>query len=373
MNNTEILSLAHSVFNAEIAGINAVAKNLSDQFVSAVKLLYTQKDTGRIILLGIGKSGHVAKKIAATLSSTGSSAFFVHLAEASHGDLGMINPHDTVIIISYSGLSDELIPIFKILKIKGNKIIFITGNSDSLFAKQSDVVLNVKIDIEACHLGLAPTTSTTATLVLGDALAVCLSKIKNFKAYNFALSHPGGSLGRKLLITVEEIMYTGNNIPIVYSKDSINQVIHEINRAKLGFCVVLHDNNNKDQIPIGIITDGDIRRMIHDYDSNNNHVNYTNNNNKYNSKQNDSHDNNHTNINLNLNLNFNLHEHTLLARDLMRKHPKTILNTASALSALEMMRQYKITALIVVNDHTSLVGAINIHNLFDANLVFDTQ
>ena len=237
MNRESILQIAANVFEDEIAGINQVRSYIGDSFVSAIELIYNCK--GKIIVTGMGKSGHIGNKIAATMASTGTPAFFVHPAEALHGDLGMIDEKDVVIAISFSGESDELMGILPIVKRRNIPMIAMTGNSDSSLAKIANCVLNIKVDKEACPLGLAPTTSTTACLVLGDALAVSLYTLRGFKPEDFALSHPGGSLGRRLLTRASDLMHTGEWLPLVYPDTSLKDVVMEISKKGLGFAVVV--------------------------------------------------------------------------------------------------------------------------------------
>lgn len=321
-NSQEVIKLGSQVFDDEIAGLNLVRDKLGDDFVVACNMLLNCK--GKIVVTGIGKSGHIANKIAATLASTGSPAFFVHPAEALHGDLGMIDANDVVIGISYSGESDELGMILPIVRRRHIPIIAITGGSNSTLAKCANVTLDIKISKEACPLNLAPTTSTTATLAMGDALAVTLLSLKKFKPEDFALSHPGGSLGRRLLTKVTDIMHSSKELPIVYADSSFEQVIFEISDKRLGMVAVL-DNMSK---VIGLITDGDIRRAFGSKDL-----------------------------------------LTLCAKDIMKSNPKMINIDAMAVDAVALIEEYKISGLLVVDNENKLVGAFNVHDLFKAKLL----
>ena len=326
MNNLmsdSIINIAMQVFADEISGINQVCNQIDDDFVAAVNLLLAC--TGKVVVTGMGKSGHIASKIAATLASTGTPAFFVHPAEALHGDLGMISHNDVVIAISYSGESDELSGILPILRRKSVVIIAITGNISSSLAKMADFVLNVKVNKEACPLDLAPTTSTTVTLVMGDALAVSLLSLRGFKKEDFALSHPGGSLGRRLLTLVDDVMHIGEKIPVVKENSTLKDVVLEISKKGLGFTAVLNDNNKL----IGVITDGDLRRILDRYNE----------------------------------------LSGITAISLMHSNPKVVEQGELAVKALELMEQYKITGILVVDDKRNLVGAFNMHDLFKAKLI----
>jgi arabinose-5-phosphate isomerase len=322
-----IINIANQVFIDEIASLKAVQNNcIATDFTKAVKLLMSCQ--GKIVLMGIGKSGHIANKIAATLASTGSPAFFVHPSEALHGDLGMISDNDIIIAISYSGEANEFTSIIPILKRQNNKIIAITANSNSSLAKLSDIVLTIKIEKEACPLNLAPTSSTTATLVLGDALAICLLKIKGFNSNDFAKSHPGGNLGRQLTITNHDIMHTKNDIPIVYQDCNFKNIILEITAKRLGYTAVL--DNMKELI--GIITDGDIRRLLNKNDS-------------------------FANLDL------------VKAIDIMTPKPKVVLDTQLAIESIKILEDLKITGILVINSKNELVGAIHLHDLFKAKIL----
>lgn len=319
----DILAVAQQVFDDEISGLNSVKNSLGDEFKHALDIMLSCR--GKIIVSGMGKSGHIGNKIAATLASTGTPSFFMHPAEALHGDLGMVESSDVVIAISYSGESDELSAILPIIKKKNVPVIAITGNDKSSLAKMADCVLTVAIKKEACPLNLAPTTSTTATLVIGDALAVSLLSLRKFQPEDFAMSHPGGSLGRKLLTKVVDVMHTGERLPIVAPNAKLKEVVFEISHKRVGMVGVV----DKDGKLLGIITDGDLRRILdRDQDL----------------KQ-------------------------LLAQDFMTKNPKTILINQMAVDAVAIIEKFQIGGLLVVDEQNVLVGALNVHDLFKAKLI----
>lgn len=278
-----------------------------------------------MVVTGIGKSGHIARKIAATLASTGTPSFFMHPAEALHGDLGMITDNDIIIAISYSGEIEEISSILSILKRRHITIIGMTGSKTSSLAKIANYMLDINIIKEACPLNLAPTSSTTATLVLGDALAICLLTLKGFKEKDFAMSHPGGSLGRKLLTTNEDIMHTGKSVPKVNIDSTIKEIVIEISEKGLGFTSVV----DKDEKVIGVITDGDLRRVM--------------------DKE----------------LDFK----TTTASNIMTKNPKVVNAQDLAIKTVELMEQYKITGFMAVDKNNKLIGAFNLHDLFRAKLL----
>lgn len=319
----KIIAKAMRVFTDEIDGINQVRQNLDGDFTKSVSLLLACR--GKVIVTGIGKSGHIAKKIAATFASTGTPSFFVHPAEALHGDLGMIESHDVVIAISYSGESDELLAILPALLHKSVPIIAFTGNVKSNLAKFATHVLSIHIDKEACPLNLAPTTSTTVSLVLGDALAVSLLELRGFKHEDFALSHPGGTLGRRLLTKVSDIMHIGDRLPIVFTNSSLKDAVIEMSKKSLGLTAVVDDKHKL----CGVITDGDLRRL----------------------------------------LDRNLDIWQTMAADIMSKTPKTLKSDDLATVAVELMEKHEITGFLVVDDKQKLVGAFNLHDLFKARLI----
>ena len=312
----DIKKLAQEVFEIESKEIANLSKRLTDDFEKAINAIL--QSSGKLIVSGMGKSGIIGKKIAATLASTGTPSFFLHPGEAYHGDLGMIEENDIVLLISNSGETDEVLKLIPFLKHQKNCTISMSGNEDSTLAKNTNYHLNIAVDKEACPLFLAPTSSTTATLVMGDALAVTLMKLRDFKEENFAKFHPGGSLGRRLLTTVGDVMKK-KNLPIISSQAAIKEVIQRISEGKLGLVVII-DNNKI----IGIITDGDIRRTME-------------------SREKDF---------------FNLK-----AEDLMSNHPKLIYETDKLISASNIMSQHKINSLLVVNESNDLVGVVQVYDL----------
>ena len=312
----DIKKLAQEVFEIESKEIANLSKRLTDDFEKGINAIL--QSSGKLIVSGMGKSGIIGKKIAATLASTGTPSFFLHPGEAYHGDLGMIEENDIVLLISNSGETDEVLKLIPFLKHQKNCTISMSGNDDSTLAKNTNYHLNIAVDKEACPLFLAPTSSTTATLVMGDALAVTLMKLRDFKEENFAKFHPGGSLGRRLLTTVGDVMKK-KNLPIISSQAAIKEVIQRISEGKLGLVVII-DNNKI----IGIITDGDIRRTME-------------------SREKDF---------------FNLK-----AEDLMSIHPKLIYETDKLISASNIMSQHKINSLLVVNESNDLVGVVQVYDL----------
>ncbi|MBZ7954619.1 KpsF/GutQ family sugar-phosphate isomerase [Campylobacter sp. W0018] len=250
----EAIEIAKEVFKIEAESISDLASHLNEEFNQAIKFIFQAK--GRCIVSGMGKSGHIGAKIAATLASTGTPSFFIHPGEALHGDLGMMTPEDVLIAISNSGETEELLKIIPVIKRRKITLIAMTGNLNSTLAKQADVCLDISVKKEACPLKLAPMSSTTATLVMGDALAAVLMKMKNFKPDDFALFHPGGSLGRKLLTKVKDLMVS-KNLPIVHPNTEFNDLVNVMTSGKLGLCVVIENEKL-----VGIITDGDLRRAL---------------------------------------------------------------------------------------------------------------
>jgi arabinose-5-phosphate isomerase len=316
------IALAKEVLLIEAAAVEALAHRLNDQFTQSVDLILHCQ--GRVVVSGMGKSGHIANKIAATLASTGTPAFFMHPAEASHGDVGMITKDDVVIMLSNSGESDELITILPVLKRIGAKLIGMTGNPSSTLAQQADVHLDAAVAEEACPLGLAPTASTTASLALGDALALAVLDQRGFSADDFARSHPGGTIGRKLLVTVKDVMRHGTAVPRVTSNASLKEALIEMSRKGLGMTAVVEGEK-----VTGVFTDGDLRRAFE------NGVNIQ-----------------ETNI-----------------KDIMQPHPQCIGIEQLAVKAVEMMEERKINALLVINQQSELVGALNMHDLLIAKVV----
>ncbi len=317
------LELARKVLEIEAHAIRSLRDRIGESFVEALELILAS--SGRVVVSGIGKSGHIARKIASTLASTGTPAFFVHAAEASHGDLGMIRPEDVFICISNSGESPELLSIVPMVKRQGAKLIAMTGQPDSTLARESDVHLDAGVEQEACPLNLAPTASTTAALALGDALAVALLDARGFSEADFARSHPGGSLGRKLLTHVSDVMRKGDEIPSVPLGATLTEAIFEITRKRLGMTAVL----GKDGKVAGIFTDGDLRRTVE--------------------KVGDL--------------------KSAKIADVMSAAPQTIRPESLAVEAVEIMERRKINQLLVVDAQGVLVGALNMHDLFRAKVV----
>lgn len=319
-----LLESGRRVFGTEIDGLQANSDRLDASFVAACRLMLGC--AGRVVCLGMGKSGHVARKIAATLASTGTPAFFVHPGEAGHGDLGMITDVDVVLAISYSGESDEIIMLLPVLKRQGNALITLTGRPESTMAREATVHLDVSVPQEACPLSLAPTASTTAAMAMGDALAVSLLEARGFTADDFARSHPAGALGRRLLLHINDIMHTGAEIPKVLPTSSISEALVEISSKRLGLTAIVDEQDHL----LGLYTDGDLRRTLDD----------------------DA-------INL----------RTTSIADVMTRSPKTIQSDALAVEAARLMESHKISGLLVLNPERKLVGALNIHDLLRARVV----
>ncbi|MDH3329023.1 MAG: KpsF/GutQ family sugar-phosphate isomerase [Desulfobulbaceae bacterium] len=311
------IELAREVLSVEIDGINAVMERLGDEFVQAVSLIMACPS--RLVITGIGKSGIIGQKISATLNSTGTPSFFLHPVEAMHGDLGMVTSSDVILAISYSGETTELNGLLANLRKRNVRIIAMTGNPESTLASCSDVILNVRVPKEACPLGLAPTSSTTAMLALGDALAVALLERKHFKEEDFRRNHPGGSLGERLKIEVKEVMLTGEKIPVVDEQASLAAAVNELNEKSLGAVLVV----DKDNELRGIVTDGDLRRLIT------------------------------TGISI-----------TDLPLDkVMTVNPKSINSHLMAADALSIMQQHEVTILPVIEENGKLEGILHLHDL----------
>ena len=321
MNKIDIIEEAKKTFDIEIYELEKLRNKVDNNFKKMVNLII-KLENKKVIVTGIGKSGHIGSKIAATLASTGTSAIFVNAAEALHGDLGMINEGDVVIIISNSGNSDEILSILAPIKKLGAYIIGFTGNLDSLLAKKSDIVINIGIEKEACPLGIAPMSSTTSTLVMGDALAVCLMKLRNFSERDFAKYHPGGSLGKRLLLTVEDLMYKEDTVPLALRESSIEEILLILTEKKQGAVCIVDNLENKELL--GIITEGDIRRAL-----------------------------------LNKKDFFNYK-----AKDIMKVNPIFINPNIMAIDALNIMekRESQISVLPVIKDK-KIVGIIRVHDL----------
>ncbi len=323
MQPQEILDAARDVLHIEATALIDQSAHLDDSFIHAIELIMNCK--GRVVVSGMGKSGHIGRKIAATLASTGTPAFFVHPAEASHGDLGMITPDDVVLALSNSGKSDELLAILPIVKREGTKLITMTGNMDSEMAKLADAHLLVFVKREACPLNLAPTASTTAALALGDALAVVLLKLRGFKEEDFARSHPGGALGKRLLTYVRDVMRVGEQIPQVLSGASLIDALAEISRKSLGMTAIV----DAEQRILGVLTDGDIRRLLEK----------------------------------------GVDVRGLSVDEVMSKTPYTIKPNVLAVSAVELLERHHISQVLVINEQQQLVGALNVHDLFAAKVM----
>jgi arabinose-5-phosphate isomerase len=321
--NAQTLQLARETLDIEAAALLGLKAKLDERFLKAVDMMLGVQ--GRVVVTGMGKSGHIGRKIAATLASTGTPAMFVHPAEASHGDLGMIKTVDVVLGISNSGESDELVAILPVLKRQGVPLIAMTGGLTSSLARHADVVLDTSVEKEACPLNLAPTASTTAQLAMGDALAVALLDARGFKPEDFARSHPGGSLGRKLLTHVGDVMRKGDEVPRVGPNASFSELMREMSSKGLGASSVVDDSGQV----LGVFTDGDLRRLIEK----------------------------------------GADLRGLKARDLMHPQPRTIAAEALAVEAAEMMELHRITSILVVDDAGCLCGAINTNDLMRAKVI----
>lgn len=321
--NQDFLAMAREALAIEAQAVSALADRLNGQFSAAAQAILDCN--GRVILIGVGKSGLIAKKIAATFASTGTPSFFVHATEASHGDLGMITPDDVVIALSNSGSTEELVAILPAIARRGAKIVAMTGKLESALARQADLVLDCGVEKEACPLNLAPTASTTAALALGDALAVVVLKARGFSEEDFALSHPGGSLGRKLLTHVSDVMRKGDRIPMVPPSASISNAILEITKKGLGMTAVV----SPDQKLLGIFTDGDLRRLIEQ----------------------------------------GLDLRGLMVSEVMNSAPKCISADKLAVEAVRMMEVCHISQVVVTDEDNFIVGALNFHDLFEAKVV----
>ena len=323
VNGERILQMARETLEIEASAVRQLGTRLSDAFVLAVQRMLAVH--GRVVVMGMGKSGHVGRKMAATLASTGTPALFVHPAEASHGDLGMVQANDLVLALSNSGESDELTAILPVLKRLGIPLVAITGGMDSTLARHADIVLNSGVDKEACPLNLAPTASTTAQLALGDALAVALLDARGFKAEDFARSHPGGALGRRLLTHVRDIMRQGDAVPSVPPTAGFTELMREMSAKGLGASAIVDAQKRV----LGIFTDGDLRRLIE------------------------------KGVDL----------RHLTAADVMHPGPRTLRDTALAAEAAEQMEAHRITSLLVVDDAGCLCGAVNSNDLMRAKVI----
>jgi len=317
------LQSARRTLDIEARAVASLAVRLDESFAHAVDLVLAC--SGRAVVSGMGKSGHVARKIASTLASTGTPAFFVHPAEASHGDLGMITAQDVLIALSNSGESAELLAIVPLIKRQGAKLIAITGSPNSSLAREADAHLDAGVEEEACPLGLAPTASTTAALALGDALAVALLEARGFSREQFARSHPGGALGRRLLTYVRDVMREGDALPCVPRSAKLSQAIAEMSRKGLGMTAVVDEQTRV----IGIFTDGDLRRALQGP----------------------------------------LDVHNTPIEQVMSAHPRTIKRDQLAVEAVKLMEDHRISQILVVDETFRLIGALNMHDLFRAKVV----
>ena len=317
------LRLAHDTFDIEAAAVQGLKRRTGDTFARAVEAILAVR--GRVVVTGMGKSGHIGRKIAATLASTGTPAMFVHPAEASHGDLGMIKAIDLVLAISNGGESDELTAILPVLKRQGVPLVAMTGNPTSTLARHADILLDCGVEKEACPLNLAPTASTTAQVALGDALAVALLDARGFRPEDFARSHPGGALGRKLLTHLADVMRTGEAVPRVGPDTPFTELMREISRAGLGASAIV---DAQDRV-LGIFTDGDLRRLIEK----------------------------------------GADLRGLCARDVMHPHPLTISRDVLAVEAADLMEAHRITSVLVVDADARLCGAVNSNDLMRAKVI----
>ena len=312
------------VFEIEREGLAAVGARIDGAFSAACRVILACR--GRVVCMGMGKSGHVARKVAATLASTGTPAFFVHPAEAGHGDLGMVTDADVVLALSYSGEADEILVLLPLLRRQGNAVIAMTGRGDSTLAREADVHLDVGVPAEACPLDLAPTSSTTASLAMGDALAVALLEARGFTADDFARSHPAGALGRRLLLRIADVMHAGDAVPRVPADARVADVLVEMSRKRLGMTAVV----DRDGRLAGLFTDGDLRRTLADPA---------------------------------------IDVRDARIAELMTRTPVTIGADALAVEAARLMETHKISALLVVDADRQVVGALNIHDLLRARVV----
>ncbi len=316
-------TLGRAVIDIELAAVTALRDRIDERFAAACELLLSCR--GRVVVIGMGKSGHVGSKIAATMASTGTPAFFVHPGEASHGDLGMITTQDVVLALSNSGETDEILMLLPVIKRRGVPLVAMTGRPLSTLASAADVHLHVGVEKEACPLGLAPTSSTTAALVMGDALAVAMLEARGFTAEDFALSHPAGALGRKLLLLVDNIMHTGNDIPAVKPDASVSDALLEMSRKRLGMTTIVDEHQHL----LGIFTDGDLRRTLEKMPD--------------------------------------FHRTPISA--VMTKGGRTVTKGILAAEVMRRMDEWKINQIVIVDDERRVVGALNMHDLLKAGVV----
>lgn len=322
-NREKTCELGRAVIDIESKMISSLKDRIDHQFAEACDLMLTCK--GKVIVMGMGKSGHIAKKIAATFASTGTPAFFIHPGEAKHGDFGMITKNDTLLVISNSGETEEILCILPFIKRLNIPLITLTGKPHSSLAKAATVNIDVSVEQEACPLGLAPTSSTTAALVMGDALAISLLENRGFTAEDFALSHPGGSLGRRLLLRVEDLMHTAPHIPKIDENTVLKSALMEISQKKLGMTTVVEQNNSL----VGILTDGDVRRAFDN----------------------------------------NADVYSTPVHKIMTRRPRVISATTLAVDALNIMNTSKITALIITNEQNHPIGVIHLHDILRAGVI----
>ncbi len=323
MDKADIIKNGKETFEIEIAAMKKTMNSIGESFAYAVEIILGCK--GRVVVIGMGKSGIIGKKIAATLASTGTPAFFMHPAEGMHGDLGMLVKGDVIIGISNSGETEEMKVLLPLIKRLGSKLISIVGKPDSTLGRESDCILDASIEKEACPLNLAPTASTTVALALGDALAVALVECRGFKAEDFAMFHPSGSLGKRLLTTVDDLMHKGSEVPVVLESDTVEKAVKEISNKKFGCTAVI---NNSKQLT-GIITDGDLRRAVAKYNAIND----------------------------------------LKVTDIMTHNPKMIMKYELAAKALHIMEEYKISSLFITDKNNTPEGIIHFQDLLKFGLV----
>jgi arabinose-5-phosphate isomerase len=321
-NPTLGIAVAKNALRIEAEAVSALIDRIDGRFAQAVGMILGSR--GRVIVSGVGKTGHIGRKIAATLASTGTPSYFVHASEAAHGDLGMITSDDVLVAISNSGRSDELLTIVPLVKRQGGKVISITGDPSSPLARESDVNLDASVSEEACPLNLAPTASTTAALALGDALAVALLDARGFSPTDFARSHPGGSLGRRLLTHVRDVMRPASEVPTASADQRLGEALVAMSRGGLGLIAVTHQEK-----VVGIFTDGDLRRALE------------------------------RNVDLRL----------VQLSDVMTTSPRTICADPLAVEAVELMERYRVNALLVTDSDLKLIGALNMHDLFRAKVI----
>ncbi len=322
VNRESVLKYGQEVIRIETQAVQKMLKSIDEQFYRAVEII--RNSTGRVVLTGIGKSGLIARKIVATMNSTGTAAFYLHPTDALHGDLGMVRKEDVVILLSKSGGTDELMMLIYMIKRMGIPMIGMLGNLQSKIAREMDIVLNVEVEEEACPHDLAPTASTTAMLVMGDALSVALLQVRGFTAEDFAVLHPAGSLGKRLSLRIAEIMIKDADVPVVHANTPVKDTILEMTSKRLGSTCVIDDAGKL----LGIVTDGDLRRSLEKNDS----------------------------------------IHNLVAKDLMTKNPKVVNKDILASFALKQMESYKITCLVVTDQDHKPIGIVHLHDLLNLGL-----